>query len=435
MTPIIRSKKGIILIASYLVIVILLIYSLIFVNRSISEKNITMRHKNLISIFYLAEAGLDRGLDWLRSQSSPPSGTLAFDPLGGSQSLGEGIYSVSIDPDDNNPGTTLKRYKIISTATIGDLTKQLINEVRVDSYARYTWFTDTEHFRWYGYRLPVWFVSGDHLEGPTQTNGHFHINEDPVFAGNVKSSDNFITFFNNGNNIDTTATSNPPYDVPDFQQGISLGVDQIDMPSKALDLRTAAVHDGLQLTGPTTIVLNSDGTMTVTNSHEKWTDENMALPINGALFVDGGDVNVSGVLNGRLSIGTNRNIVVVNNITYADDPRTHPASDDMLGLIAEKDVVISQNAPYNVEVDASMLALGNSFLVENWWGIPVKGTLTLYGGIIQRERGPVGTFSSSTGQKLSGYSKDYHYDTRLIDSPPPFYPTTGDYISLSWKEQ
>jgi hypothetical protein len=161
----------------------------------------------------------------------------------------------------------------------------------------------------------------------------------------------------------------------------------------------------------------------------------MALPINGALFVDGGDVNVSGVLNGRLSIGTNRNIVVVNNITYADDPRTHPASDDMLGLIAEKDVVISQNAPYNVEVDASMLALGNSFLVENWWGIPVKGTLTLYGGIIQRERGPVGTFSSSTGQKLSGYSKDYHYDTRLIDSPPPFYPTTGDYISLSWKEQ
>jgi len=173
--------------------------------------------------------------------------------------------------------------------------------------------------------------------------------------------------------------------------------------------------------------------MTVTNANKGWVNQNIAPPSNKAIFVTGGDLTVSGTLNGQLTMGTNKDIVIPNNILYSDNPRTNPGSTDMLGLIAEKDVVISQTAPNNVEVDASVMALGNSFIVENWWEGPAKGTLSVYGGIIQRERGPVGTFSSSTGNKLSGYSKDYNYDPRLIASPPPFYPTTGDYVSLSWR--
>jgi hypothetical protein len=77
------------------------------------------------------------------------------------------------------------------------------------------------------------------------------------------------------------------------------------------------------------------------------------------------------------------------------------------------------------------MALNTSFMLNNWWVGPAKGTLTVFGGIIQDERGPVGTFSGST--KVSGYSKNYEYDTRLLNSPPPFVPTTGDYITLSWE--
>lgn len=431
----IDNERGVILIASYLVITVLLTFSMVFVNRSVNEKNMATREKNLNAAFYLAEAGLDRGLKWLRDQGSPPSGTVEFSPLG-PRALGEGTYDFSIDPDDNNPGNYLKKYKIISTGQVADTSRQLVNEVQTDSYARYSYFTDTEHFRWYGwFRIPVWFVGGDRLEGPTHSNSHLHIKSDPVFTQSVSSSDNFITFFNNGYYINTAATSNPPQDVPDFQQGIQLGSGKINMPSKALDLRTAAVQFGLHLTGPTTVVLNSDGTMNVTNSHEGWDNQNMALPVNGALFVTGGDLTVSGILDGHLTMGTNRNIAIADNVTYADDPRTNPSSDDMLGLIAERDVVVSQGAPYNVEIDASVMALDDNFIVENWWVGPPKGTLTVYGGIIQDERGPVGTFSSSTGQRLSGYSKNYIYDSRLVNSPPPFYPTTGDYISLAWKEQ
>lgn len=431
------NKKGVILIAAYAIIVILLfICGVTFVSRSINEKNVADRYKRTTMAFYLAESGLERGLEWLRAQSSPPGGITAFDPLGGAQNLGNGSYSVSIDPDDNNATSYIKRYAIISTGTVQSVTRALINEVQIDHYARFAYFTDTEHFRWYGwYRVPVWFVGGDLLEGPVQTNSHFHIKGNPVFNGQIRSTDNYITFYNNGHEFDTTSTSNPPLDVPVFAQPISLGVDPINMPSKALDLRVAATQTGMQLTGPTTIVLNSNGTMNVTNPHEKWNNVNMALPANGALFVDGGDLTISGTLNGQLSVGTNMNVVIPSSLTYADNPRVNPASDDILGLIAEKDVVISQNAPTNIEVDASIMALGNSFLVENWWEEPAKGTLTVYGGMIQRERGPVGTFYESTGAKASGYSKDYHYDQRLLGSPPPYYPRTGDYISLYWKEQ
>ncbi|MBI4335818.1 MAG: hypothetical protein HY589_04100 [Candidatus Omnitrophica bacterium] len=431
------NKRGIALIAAYAIIALLLfIVGVTFVSRSLNEKHSADRHKNQTMAFYLAESGLEGGLGWLRAQSSPPAGTAAFDPFGGAQNLGKGAYSVIIDPDDNNLNSVVKRYKIISTGVVQDVSQKLVNEVQTDHYARFAYFSDTEHFRWYGwYRVPVWFIGQDLLEGPVQTNSHFHIKGNPVFKGQVKSQDNFLTFFNNGAYIDSTQTSNSPSDVPVFEQGISLGADSFQMPSKALDLRTAAVQGGLQLTGSTEVVLNSDGTMNVTNSHEHWSNQNMALPANGALFIEGGDLTISGALNGRLSVGTNRNVVINNNLTYADDPRVNPNSDDMLGLIAEKDVVISQAAPSNVEVDASIMALGNSFIVENWWVGPAKDKLTVYGGMIQRERGPVGTFNGATGQKLSGYSKDYHYDPRLVGMPPPYYPKTGDYVSLSWKEE
>lgn len=419
-----NNKKGFILITAYLVIGVLLILGFAFLSGSISEMRIAERERDAIAAFYAAEAGINYGLNWLRSQTSPPSGTQAF-TLSAGPSIEGATYAVTIDPNDNNPQINLKRYQISSTGQTGDATRQIVEEVQVDSYARYAYFTDDEHFRWYGwYRVPVWFISGDHLNGPVHTNSHLHISGDPAFSDLVKTVDDFITYMHGG----------PPDDNPQFAQGVQLGVEPISTPSKALDLRTAAVQEGVHLTGQTTLSLKSDGTMDVTNSNNNWVNQNMPLPNNGAVFVTGGDVYISGTLNGQLSVGTNNNVVVTNNITYNTDPQLNPSSTDMLGLIAEKDVVVSQDAPYDLTIQASVMALGNSFLVENWWTGSPKGTLTVYGGIIQDYRGPVGTFNSSTNQKVSGYSKNYLYDSRLRNNPPPFYPTTGDYISLSWRE-
>jgi len=424
------NKKGVALIATYMVITVLLAFSGAIFEISSWQNKTTNTFKRQIQAIDITEAGLDRALVWLRAQPVPPGSST--NPWGGTQNLGNpviGNYSVAIT-DLGSPGGSpnVKRYRITSTGRVSGITQTLTNYLQTDNYARYIWFTNQENFG----GINVWFWDQDRLNGPTHTNGHFNIKGAPVFNGEVRSVDSYITYFNNGYNINSPNLSNPPYDLPNFQSTVTLGADATSMPTQALSLRAASTSTGgLLLSGNTTVVLNANGTMNVTNSGRGWNNQNMALPANGALFVNNGTLNISGTLNGRLTAGSSRDINIPNNIIYANNPRINPASTDTLGLISEEDIMISSNAPSNLEIDASIMALNTSFMLEDWWVGPAKGTLTIFGGIIQKQRGPVGTFSGLI--KVSGYSKNYNYDQRLLNSPPPFIPTTGDYITLSWE--
>ena len=53
-----------------------------------------------------------------------------------------------------------------------------------------------------------------------------------------------------------------------------------------------------------------------------------------------------------------------------------------------------------IEIDAAILALDHSFIVDNW-DCGLLGALTVKGAIAQKFRGPVGTYNSSTGQAVS----------------------------------
>jgi Tfp pilus assembly protein PilX len=433
-----KNRKGVALISVYMVLVVLSIFITAFLSRSIYQNRAVMVFKKSTQAFDLAEAGLDKALTWLRAQPSPPIGNYT-NPWGGVQNLTLGTYSTTItDLGVQGAVPGIRRYRITSTGTVGTVTRVLTNYLQTDNYARYIWFTDRETYD----GSNVWFWTQDTLNGPTHTNGHFNIAGNPTFTGDVRSVDDYIRFYNNGNNVNLNQITNPPYDNPNFQGGFTFGAEQFNMPSQALNLRTASSNGGLRLQGDTTVVLNSNGTMNVTNSNKGWNNKNMALPANGALFVacggnrcsNGGSLTISGTLNGRLTAGAERDLVVPNSIVYAHDPRTDPTSTDTMGIISEQDVVIRDNAPTNMEIDGAVMALQTSFMLDNWWVGPPKGTLTVYGGIIQDDRGPVGTFNGQTGQKISGYSKSYSYDPRLLNNPPPFFPTTGDYITLSWED-
>ncbi len=447
-----RGKKGVALIIAFLVMTLLLIYCAAFVSISINQNINADIFKRRTRAFGLAEAGLDQALVWLRARV-PPTGNYT-NPWGGIQSVGGGTYSVTITdlgPIGGSP--VVRRYKTTSTGSFGNMNRVLTNYVQVDNYARYIWFTDSETFS----GSTVWFWTADRLNGLTHTNAHFNIYGNPVFAGEASSVDDYIRFYNNGRNVNLSQATNPPNDIPDFQQGIDFGVaEPPDMPTRATNLRSAAADvsgGGLLLQGDTTVVLNSNGTMDLTNSDycASYTCDDMALPANGALFVvatpctgrrcrTDGDLTISGTLNGRLSVGAERDVNIPDNVVYADDPRDNPPenpSDDILGIIAERDIVIDDSASTDLEIDGCMMALDSSFYLDNWDSVSPKGNLTVYGGIIQEERGPVGTFNPNpppNGTKMSGYSKNYSYDSRLINNPPPFMPTTGDYITLGWEE-
>ena len=67
----------------------------------------------------------------------------------------------------------------------------------------------------------------------------------------------------------------------------------------------------------------------------------------------------------------------------------------------------------DLRIDAAILAINHSFIVDHYnCGAPL-GTLEVNGAISQKFRGPVGTFSSGSSSNSTGYEKAYTYDDRL----------------------
>jgi hypothetical protein len=186
-----------------------------------------------------------------------------------------------------------------------------------------------------------------------------------------------------------------------------------------------------------------------------------------------GDAFVSGTVNGRVTVSAQNDIVVVDNVTY--NSYSNGSATDMLGLIAEQfvkvyhpvscpstkiyddgtvrvcqpdtdffgrvtslnganlsDSRVSTGILTNPTIHAAVLALNHSFIVQNYNTGAQLGTLTVFGAISQKWRGPVGltytTSSSTTGQ--TGFTKAYNYDARLAYEGPPNFI---DPIQQPWK--
>jgi Tfp pilus assembly protein PilE len=78
----------------------------------------------------------------------------------------------------------------------------------------------------------------------------------------------------------------------------------------------------------------------------------------------------------------------------------------------------------NLKIEAALLALQHSFIVDNYRCGNRLGTLSVKGAIAQKYRGAVGT----TGN--SGYVKNYEYDERLKTTEPPSFiePIKSDWV-------
>jgi hypothetical protein len=426
-----RGEKGFVLVTLSLLMGLLLAHGTALTIRALGEVRASQRTEALTQAFYLAEAGIDEGIRWLRNQP-PPDRRITL-PVPSDERIREELQKngqfikVELEPDPGNPNSYLKTYLIKSKGSIGDpnaplATRTVWLKIQTESFARYAYFSNSETTS-AGAR--VWFITGDRIEGPTHTNGIFNMYGYPVFDGPVSSVHDRLNLWGQG----------PPTTDPVFNGGLTLGIEPIPFPNAPpSDLIQAAQQSGYLFVGDTQVTLVADGTMRVTNRARGWVNQSIPVPANGAFYVSGGTLTVQGTLDGKMTLGADRDIRITNSVVYRDDPANNPNSDDLLGLVAGGDVVVASGAPFDIRIDASILAMHNSFFVEDWNRGSPKGTLTIYGGVIQRHRGPVGTFNSNTGRKLTGYTKDYHYDTRLRSQSPPFFPLTGKYQPIVWKE-
>jgi hypothetical protein len=351
------------------------------------------------------------------------------------------------------------------------------------------------------------FTSGDVINGKLHSNDAFQVCGTPHFNGVTSTSWNDPA--NKRYRVDTTCTNAPVF----ANAGDPKLLAPLTMPpsNSAIKAETAAGTGGCLYTGPTRIILNNDGTMRVKSPYSVQTNNNANCPVsattskpiptNGVIYVQNvpsvstdpnyrasctthplglpitndkttygcknGDVFVEGTLAGQLTIASENNIDITQNLQYKNGVN----GTDLLGLVANNYVEIyhpvsctsgnsgscnlaatfpsaysgdpspSRTTTFGIAspsspaiVQAAILSVNHSFWVQNYGiGAPL-GTLAVTGAISQRYRGPVGT--SSGGNPSTGFLKNYVYDQRLSYlSPPKFLdPVASSWGTATWSE-
>ena len=277
----------------------------------------------------------------------------------------------------------------------------------------------------------VYWITGDTVWGRVHSNSMMHMSGSPVFMEKMTTSKGMDPKWGGGTNKAV------------FKNGFETGVGQIKFPTDLTELFAASAAGGRSYAGDVEVKLhggtlgNGDGYALVYQGGTQIDSVAMNDGTFNGVIGGNGRVSVSGTLDGKLSIASSKDVYIVDDIFYEN--RDMSTSDDVLGLIAETNVMVADNAANSsgVYIDASVFARDGSFIVENWSKGSPRGELHLLGSIVHNKRGPVGTFKGM-GVLRTGYSKRYKYDDRLADPMfrPPQYPgfTTRSHAIAGWWE-
>lgn len=157
-----------------------------------------------------------------------------------------------------------------------------------------------------------------------------------------------------------------------------------------------------------------------------------SMPTNGLVFVED-RTWVEGTVDGRVMVAVGRlpynpntapSILIPNNLVYENQDGT-----DVLGLIGQKDILLTYYTPTDLDIHAAFIAQNGSFQ-RYCFGNTLKDTLTIYGSITTSGRAII----YCTGNGGSGYqTRNYTYDSNLLYGPPPAYPLSDDgYQQITW---
>jgi Tfp pilus assembly protein PilX len=359
---------------------------------------------------------------------------------------------------DSSSGT----LQVRSTGEAGGVRRSIVATLRRSGFLDYLYFTDFETldpqvtssgqtcnvYRRAG-RSPlcssIVFASDDAVNGP------FHTNDDILTCGTPDFGRTAA------DNIEVSGPT-PGYAsgcggpaTPNFLGTYTAGAKILSLPPSNSSLQSVAQPNYL-FTGTTQITLNN-ASMTVTNGGTTVT-RSLDPPFNGVIYVKNGtcgasysspqtynepagcgNVYVHGTTTRSLTIGSERDIIVTDNLLRSGNV--------LVGLIANYFVRVyhpvsgscgdTASGPFgpsinSVEIDAAILSLQHSFIVDNYNCGSPRGTLTVRGAIAQSFRGPVGTGGSSIS---TGYVKNYNYDDRFKVANPPYFL---DPVQSSWRK-
>jgi len=277
--------------------------------------------------------------------------------------------------------------------------------------------------------MGIYWTTGDTVWGPMHCNKTIKTSGAPVFYGKVTAR--------YGISPTPNRNGNPAKYYGGWEIGInsSIPTDLSRIRNLAIQVSGEAPHNTIAVYDSTlTLKFLENGTVIRTVGYRPTDTVTVATIAPTGILWCSRDIHVSGIVNGQLTMLSDDDIWIDNDLTYATDPLSEGGSDDLCGLVSVDDVWITDNAPNNddVNINACILASSGSFGAEDYSTRPVAGKLKIVGSIAQNTRGAVGTFSGS--QITHGFSKRYYFDPRLRVEAPPNYPFIRALRLSSWWE-
>jgi hypothetical protein len=381
--------------------------------------------------FFLAEGGLERMRGYLAvMELDQPN----YDPVGDSSSgglPGGGSYYVLVTKDTSG-GSWLDAYEIVSTGTQDGVQRQVKATVVEETFAMYQWFIGSTGGGF------SWFRTGEYFEGPVHVNGDLQIDGDPYFDGHVSAGGGY-----------TDKIGSNPY----FAEGYQTHVPKIELPSQDYVFETVRDEASVVVPdlGPNNAYFEvelgapADGWLTYTGYDKTGGLLQDAVEVeiagtNGVIWFND-HIKLWGTLDGELTLGVYGNVIITDDIVYEGSTPGHGPDadcDDVLGVIAsglpDGNIIIERNVANedNCEVHGVLMALQNTIMAEEYQDGPVRGNFTMYGGLIAEKAIHLAQYTD--GVVTSGYIRDYHFDPRVADLPPPFFPFASEFSIIIWSE-
>ena len=506
-----NGQQGVAMITVMMIVVVLSLLMVASLNYAMQGEPPSRRDQDWNAALAAAQAGVDDYLYRLQqddeylqySATNPPTPANAaftgWHDIPGPANAGQFHYSAS---NVASQGIV----QVVSTGRVRGVQRTVRANLRRRGFLDYLYLTDYESLDpqsgyysdpttataqcsryWWAGRptgtcVRISFVTGDTINGPLHTNDTISVNGNPRFNGKATTAYTGTM----------SCTASPSFtwrwyglsgcsDRPVFQTGDPEAVPILTLPSTNTAIKTetdrTAGKTGCLYNGPTRIVLNSSGTMTVTSpfttssAYASCVGTNVALPTNGVIYVQNvpstqtatctgsqnrlgypisgdvtdygcrdGDVFLSGTCGtaddrGREQHRGRGQHHLPDHRRRLDRPAGTGRQPVRAGLppgqLERDNLTDSRTGLFtNPQIHAAMLALGHSFIVQNYDEGAQLGTITINGVIAQKWRGPVGTSGGT------GYLKGYGYDTRLQYASPPYVQdiTETPYRVSQWAE-
>lgn len=464
-----NSKKGAVLIAALTFLTILSIVGLALTDLVISQNKLAKIRIAEEYSFQIAEAGLNYAR-W-RLAHNPADFSIAADqPLADPEGGTIGYYNIDFTPPSLGENIT----SITATGWYGNF--QNLERIVAARYGK-------KAFTFYAFLFdsPVWF-GGPAVDGRVHSNNGIRMDS----TGNAK-----ITSAKESYTCTAIHGCDPPMTKPGIwgsggnQNLWAFPVSNIDFNGVTTDLSVLKDLTEKQAIGlflpkqgiPKGYDLNflANGTVEIYKvntvkqpvTRYRWEDGSwkrftVSLDIdqetliadlspyilapNDLIFAET-DVWVRGAVRGRLTVvaaklpdvsSDHKDIIIgsgYNNLTYANYDGS-----SVLGLIAQRNILISLEVPNNLRIDGVLMAQ-KGFIGRDYYPSPpccrIRNSITTFGSMISKDfSDPEFRWVNYAGQTVGGFNQNLNsYDSNLTYDPPPYFPVFGDYDFISWEEK